>query len=114
MNHDLPHRVFRKGTINDIPKFHPVEELLKAGRYAKFGHVEITSGNEFYQSTNNLNLDKCLAVLKGEMTSSQVAEAVGSSQSAAYKWLTKLGDMGKVDRRKTKVDGFHTIVFWKI
>lgn len=114
MNYDLPQRAFRKGSIADIPKFDTVNELLKAGRYAKFGHVEITPGNELYQSTNNINLDKCLAVLKGEMTSAQVAKAIGSSQSGAYKWLTKLGDIGKVDRRKTTIDGFSSIVFWKI
>lgn len=111
---DAPRRVIRKGSLSDIPQFNPVEELLKAGRYAKFGHAENTSGNSFYQTAQSDNLDKCLKALKGEMTSSQIAEVLDCSNSAAYKWLVKLGELGFVDSRKARLGNATVILFSRI
>jgi hypothetical protein len=111
---DLPRRVIRKGSLSDIPKFNPVEELLKAGRYAKFGHAENTSGNSYYQLTQNAKLDRCLSVLNGEMSTAQVSHALQSSTSAAYKWLVKLGELGFVDSRRTRIGNATVILFSRI
>lgn len=111
---DAPRRVIRKGSLSDIPQFNPVEELLKAGRYAKFGHAENTSRSEFYEATQKSNLDKCLKALKGEMTQYQVAAALKCSNSAAYKWLVKLGELGFVDSRKARLGNATVILFSRI
>ena len=112
---DLPQRIFRKGTLSDIPKWDFHKELQKAICYQKAGGwPEQNSKNNFYSENREELLQATLEVIEGEMTIDEIAKLTRFKENTVYKRVQELIGRGLVDKKKTKVNNRSVTIYWRI
>lgn len=112
---DQPYRIFRRGTLKDLPQWDFRAELQKAICYQKAGGwSEQTSKNHFYSENKEELIQATLDVISGRMTIEQIAEAAGFKESTIYKRVQVLVGRELVDKQKVKINNRSTNIYWRI